>query len=209
MYVVISTFVRGAAVLLFVREVYSGAWRNANGVSLRMDAGHIDGRGGVSEIGVFMLLYYLLLVLLGAQVILDVLEKFSFYGSWDIVLQHTAVSVLCFGAAYVLLVPGLIGWPLFAVHSALREFRHRWGQQLAQLGHTWTDRLLVEMESGVPQQASREALGAIRDLRDDVRHMSTWPIDARAGFLFVASHAVPALSFVVPKVVAWFGAPPV
>jgi hypothetical protein len=150
--------------------------------------------------GWILLLFYVLLLLLAAQVLLNMVEKLRFYESLDVVIQHTFVSVIAFGAAFFLIVPILVGRPLIAIHLAMREYRRREGLRLSALTDQHKAVMLSRVDDGSVGVAEVQAFNAMKVLEAEVQEMPLWPFDVKVAFYFIASHIVPALSFLLPMI---------
>ena len=205
-YCVLSCLFRGAFVLSFIGKVYSRRWRSDCGVSVYFDPDHPDKCAGTQPIGWMLLLFYVLLLLLAAQVLLNTVEKLRFYESIDIVFQNTYLSVIGFGAAFLVIAPLLVGRPLISIHLTMRRFRRSEGLRLGTLSDRQRDNMLSRIDDGTVGIADTQAFTAITALEKVVGDMPLLPFDLKVAFYFVASHVVPLSSFLLPVIEQRLGA---
>lgn len=199
-YAFLSCLIRAGLMLWFIGSVYSHNWCLRNGLTFAFNPNHADRCAGMRPLGWLMLLAYLPLLLLMAQIILNMVEKLRFYESIDIVLAHTSVSVWAFGVAFFLCAPAVIGRPLIAVHRAMREFRWRECLELTGTMQAQRTALLDKVKQGTPRESEVEGYKAVRLVIEDVRRMPLWPVDVKIVTTLVASHFIPIGSVIIPFV---------
>jgi len=197
-YTMIQLVIRAMGVLLYISTVFSvdriRQWRG----ELRIDIMHPDRCNGLRNVGTMLGLFYFVLALLGAQLLLNMVEKLRFYESLGIVLQSTFLSVSLFGLAFVAIVPFAFGYPLLRVHVALKRYR--------------TDRLESQslriaeyrrhIESCIQERTCTQddiaALSHLNGVRAQIESMALWPVDTRGITYFLGSNIVPIAALLLP-----------
>jgi len=195
---ILSCLFRGGTLLMFVQKVFSKKWRHENQVTCSFDPTHFDNCSGTRWLGWIMVLFYALLLVLAAQVLLNLVEKLRFYESLAIVISNTLVSVVLFGLAFSLIVPVFVGLPVLSLHLAMREFRWNEFTKLSGLWDRHKKAMYAKLESGILSLTESETYRSLMVFWDELAKMRLWPFDLKIVFYFVSSHAVPFLVLVLP-----------
>jgi hypothetical protein len=205
-YAVIGVFLRGGATLIVISKVFSSRTENLYGFEPNYSIDHPDGCCGTRSLGLILVVFYFLLLLLGAQLVLNLVEKLNFYESMDIVLDQTIISVLLFGVTLFGVCPGIVAAPLLSMHMSMRRYRYsrllNLSKTLEQLeGHASN---IAKKETGLPEEHSL-AVDLYNRLSEKVGKMPLWPIDTRMVGYIAASNLLPVITFFMPFILISLG----
>ena len=191
---------RSILMIIFIGKVFAVSRMEYDNLRLKLNILHPDNCNGLRPVGSLIGLFYFLMVLLGAQVLLNVVEKLQFYENLDIVIQSTFLSVGIFGIVYLVVVPATIGFPLLRIHFAFRQYRYEKLKNIAQTIDAYKDKMNALIKKATIEDEHLRTLNYLSDKYGAFKIMPLWPFDLKGFYYFIGSNIIPIIAFLIPLV---------